>query len=113
MARPFPRPFDLRSGRAWPCLHGLKARAAEFLLWGFFGDNIAIVREKGLTQISDTGAIEKAVDEIIAKHHQEVERFRRGDEKLIGFFVGQVMKATKGKANPQMVNDLLKKKLTP
>ncbi|HXX58769.1 MAG TPA: Asp-tRNA(Asn)/Glu-tRNA(Gln) amidotransferase subunit GatB [Thermodesulfovibrionales bacterium] len=72
----------------------------------------AIVREKGLTQISDTGAIEKAIDEIIAKHPQEVERFRGGDEKLIGFFVGQVMKATKGKANPQMVNDFLKKKLT-
>lgn len=70
-----------------------------------------IVREKGLTQISDSGVIEKAVDEVIAKHPGEVERFRGGDEKLIGFFVGQVMKATKGKANPQMVNELLKKKL--
>jgi len=70
-----------------------------------------IVREKGLTQISDSGVIEKAVDEVIAKHPGEAERFRGGDEKLIGFFVGQVMKATKGKANPQMVNELLKKKL--
>jgi aspartyl-tRNA(Asn)/glutamyl-tRNA(Gln) amidotransferase subunit B len=70
-----------------------------------------IVKEKGLTQISDTGAIEKAIDEIIAKSPKEVERFKGGDEKLIGFFVGQVMKATKGKANPQMVNELLKKKL--
>jgi aspartyl-tRNA(Asn)/glutamyl-tRNA(Gln) amidotransferase subunit B len=70
-----------------------------------------IVREKGLTQISDSGVIEKAVDDVIAKHPGEVERFRGGDEKLIGFFVGQVMKITKGKANPQIVNELLKKKL--
>jgi aspartyl-tRNA(Asn)/glutamyl-tRNA(Gln) amidotransferase subunit B len=70
-----------------------------------------IVKEKGLTQISDTGAIEKAIDEVIAGSQNEVERFRGGDEKLMGFFVGQVMKATKGKANPQMVNELLKKKL--
>jgi aspartyl-tRNA(Asn)/glutamyl-tRNA(Gln) amidotransferase subunit B len=70
-----------------------------------------IVKEKGLVQISDTGAIEKAVDDILAAHPGEVERFRGGDEKLIGFFVGQVMKAMKGKANPKVLNDLLKKKL--
>ncbi|MGD0885452.1 MAG: Asp-tRNA(Asn)/Glu-tRNA(Gln) amidotransferase subunit GatB [Thermodesulfovibrionales bacterium] len=70
-----------------------------------------IVTEKGLTQISDTGSIEKAIDEIIAKNPGEVGRFKAGDEKLIGFFVGQVMKATKGKANPQIVNELLKRKL--
>lgn len=71
-----------------------------------------IVKEKGLVQISDTGAIEKAVDEVVSRHTQEAERFRAGDEKLLGFFVGQVMKMTKGKANPQILNDLLKKKLT-
>ncbi|MBS1127165.1 MAG: gatB [Nitrospirae bacterium] len=71
-----------------------------------------IVSEKGLLQISDESAIEKAVDEIIAKHQNEAERFKAGEEKLLGFFVGQVMKATKGKANPQMLNDLLKKKLS-
>ncbi|HCC68380.1 MAG TPA: Asp-tRNA(Asn)/Glu-tRNA(Gln) amidotransferase GatCAB subunit B [Nitrospiraceae bacterium] len=70
-----------------------------------------IVRDKGLTQISDTTAIEKAVDEAIAKNPKEVTRFKAGEEKLIGFFVGQVMKLTKGKANPQMVNEMLKKKL--
>jgi aspartyl-tRNA(Asn)/glutamyl-tRNA(Gln) amidotransferase subunit B len=70
-----------------------------------------IVSEKGLTQISDTAAIEKAIDEVIAKSQKEAERFRGGDEKLMGFFVGQVMKATGGKANPQMVNELLRKKL--
>jgi aspartyl-tRNA(Asn)/glutamyl-tRNA(Gln) amidotransferase subunit B len=70
-----------------------------------------IVREKGLVQISDESAIEKAVDEVIAGHPKEAEKFRSGDEKLLGFFVGQVMKATKGKANPKMLNELLKKKL--
>jgi len=71
----------------------------------------AIVKEKGLVQISDSGAIEKAIDEIMAKSPKEVERFRGGDEKLMSFFVGQVMKSTRGKANPQMVNEILKKKL--
>ena len=71
-----------------------------------------IVKDLGLVQISDTSEIEKAVDDVIAKHPKEFERFRAGEEKLIGFFVGQVMKMTRGKANPQMVNDLLKKKLS-
>ncbi len=71
-----------------------------------------IVKEKGLVQISDAGAIEKAVDDVIANNPKEVERLKAGEEKLIGFFVGQVMKLTKGKANPQMVNELLKKKLS-
>jgi aspartyl-tRNA(Asn)/glutamyl-tRNA(Gln) amidotransferase subunit B len=71
-----------------------------------------IVKKMGLTQISDQSEIEKVVDEVIAKHPKEAERFRLGEEKLIGFFVGQVMKFTKGKANPQMVNGLLKKKLS-
>ncbi|MHB8880928.1 MAG: Asp-tRNA(Asn)/Glu-tRNA(Gln) amidotransferase subunit GatB [Thermodesulfovibrionales bacterium] len=71
-----------------------------------------IVKEKGLVQITDSSEIEKAVDDIISRSPNEVARFRAGDEKLLGFFVGQVMKATKGKANPQMLNDLLKKKLT-
>jgi aspartyl-tRNA(Asn)/glutamyl-tRNA(Gln) amidotransferase subunit B len=74
-------------------------------------DADSIVKEKGLVQISDTGEIEKAVDEVIAKNPNEVERFKAGDEKLLGFFVGQIMKVTKGKANPQMVNELLRKKL--
>ena len=70
-----------------------------------------IIKEKGLLQISDSGAIEKAIDEVIEKNPKEAERFRAGDEKLISFFVGQVMKSTRGKANPQMVNEILKKKL--
>lgn len=75
-------------------------------------DAEVIVKEKGLEQISDGAIIDKAIDEVIAKHPKEVERFKTGEEKLIGFFVGQVMKLTKGKANPQMVNELLKKKLS-
>jgi aspartyl-tRNA(Asn)/glutamyl-tRNA(Gln) amidotransferase subunit B len=71
-----------------------------------------VIKEKGLVQMSDEGAIEKAVDEVIAKNPKEVERFKAGEEKLLGFFVGQIMKATKGKANPQIVNELLKKKLS-
>jgi aspartyl-tRNA(Asn)/glutamyl-tRNA(Gln) amidotransferase subunit B len=75
-------------------------------------DAETIVKEKGLIQISDTSEIEKAVDEVIAKNPKEVERFKAGDEKLLGFFVGQIMKLTKGKANPQIVNEIVKKKLT-
>jgi Asp-tRNA(Asn)/Glu-tRNA(Gln) amidotransferase B subunit len=55
--------------------------------------------------------IEKAVDEIIAAHPKEVERYRRGEEKVFGFLVGQLMKATKGKANPKVANEMLRKKL--
>jgi aspartyl-tRNA(Asn)/glutamyl-tRNA(Gln) amidotransferase subunit B len=70
-----------------------------------------IVAEKGLVQVSDTSIIEKAVDEIIAAHPKEAERYRSGEEKVFGFFVGQLMKATRGKANPKMANEILKKKL--
>lgn len=74
-------------------------------------DAETVVKEKGLVQISDEAAIEKAIDEVLARSQKEVERYKAGDEKLIGFFVGQVMKATKGRANPQLLNELLKKKL--
>jgi aspartyl-tRNA(Asn)/glutamyl-tRNA(Gln) amidotransferase subunit B len=75
-------------------------------------DAESIVREKGLVQISDAGEIEKIVDDVLAKNPKEVARYRAGEEKLLGFFVGHVMKLTKGKANPQLVNELLKKKLS-
>ncbi len=71
----------------------------------------AIVEEKGLVQVSDTGDIEKIIDEILAANPGQVEDYRGGKEKLFGFFVGQVMKASKGKANPSVVNELLLKKL--
>jgi aspartyl-tRNA(Asn)/glutamyl-tRNA(Gln) amidotransferase subunit B len=71
----------------------------------------AIVEEKGWKQVTDTGAIEKAIDAILAANADKVAEYRSGKDKLFGFFVGQVMKATGGKANPAMLNDLLKKKL--
>jgi aspartyl-tRNA(Asn)/glutamyl-tRNA(Gln) amidotransferase subunit B len=74
-------------------------------------DAEAIVEEKGLRQVSDTGEIEKIIDEVIAANPGQVEQYRGGKDKLIGFFVGQVMKATGGKANPGVVNKLLKPKL--
>jgi aspartyl-tRNA(Asn)/glutamyl-tRNA(Gln) amidotransferase subunit B len=75
-------------------------------------DADTIVKEKGLVQITDVDAIEKAVDEVLEKHPDEADRFRAGEEKILGFFVGQVMKLTRGKANPKVVNELLRKKLT-
>jgi aspartyl-tRNA(Asn)/glutamyl-tRNA(Gln) amidotransferase subunit B len=70
-----------------------------------------IVEEEGLVQVTDTGAIEKAIDEVMAANADKLAEYRSGKDKLFGFFVGQVMKATGGKANPAMLNDLLKKKL--
>jgi aspartyl-tRNA(Asn)/glutamyl-tRNA(Gln) amidotransferase subunit B len=75
------------------------------------GSAKAIVEQKGLVQVSDTGIIEKAVEEVLVANPKEVERYRNGEERLFGFLVGQVMKATRGKANPQMVNAILRKKL--
>ncbi|PID73313.1 MAG: Asp-tRNA(Asn)/Glu-tRNA(Gln) amidotransferase GatCAB subunit B [Desulfobacterales bacterium] len=71
----------------------------------------AIVDEKGLKQVSDTGSIEPVIDRIIAANPSQVKEFRNGKTRLMGFFVGQVMKETRGKANPQVVNQLLKDKL--
>jgi aspartyl-tRNA(Asn)/glutamyl-tRNA(Gln) amidotransferase subunit B len=71
----------------------------------------AIVAAQGLRQVTDSGAIESAIDAVLAKEADQVAAYRSGREKLFGFFVGQVMKATQGKANPALVNDLLKKKL--
>jgi aspartyl-tRNA(Asn)/glutamyl-tRNA(Gln) amidotransferase subunit B len=71
-----------------------------------------IVEEKGLIQITDTGAIEDIVAQIVSRHPKEVEAYQNGKTKLLGFFVGQVMQATKGQANPKMVNEILKRKLS-
>jgi aspartyl-tRNA(Asn)/glutamyl-tRNA(Gln) amidotransferase subunit B len=74
-------------------------------------DPAQYVRQKGLSQISDSGTLESAVDAVLAANPAEVEAFRAGKTKLMGFFVGQIMKATKGQANPGLVNELLTKKL--
>jgi len=70
-----------------------------------------IVRDKGWVQILDKGAIEQAIEKAMEANPKQVEDYRKGKEKLFGFFVGEVMKQTKGKANPQRVNELLKEKL--
>jgi aspartyl-tRNA(Asn)/glutamyl-tRNA(Gln) amidotransferase subunit B len=70
-----------------------------------------IISEKGLAQVSDSGAVASVIDEVLAKNAPEVEKYRAGNKKAFGFFVGQVMKAMKGKGNPAVVNELLKKKL--
>ena len=74
-------------------------------------DAAAIVEEKGLKQVTDTGAIEKAVDDVLAANADKVEQIKGGNVKVVGWLVGQVMKGTGGKANPGMVNEILKKKL--
>ena len=80
-------------------------------MWSGEGSPDRIIEARGLRQISDTGALEKIIDEIIAANPKQVEQFRGGKETVITFFVGQVMKASRGTANPGVVNELLKKKL--
>jgi aspartyl-tRNA(Asn)/glutamyl-tRNA(Gln) amidotransferase subunit B len=71
-----------------------------------------IMEREGLTQISDTGALEKIIDEVIAGNPKQVEQYKGGKTAVIGFLVGQIMKASRGQANPAAVNELLRKKLT-
>jgi aspartyl-tRNA(Asn)/glutamyl-tRNA(Gln) amidotransferase subunit B len=75
------------------------------------GDPEDIVNEKGLRQITDESAIEAAIDNVIAANPEQAAQFKAGQGKVVGWFVGQVMKATEGKANPKQVNELLRKKL--
>jgi aspartyl-tRNA(Asn)/glutamyl-tRNA(Gln) amidotransferase subunit B len=92
-------------------LSGKLAKQVFEAMWNGEGDADAIIAAKGLKQITDSGAIEATIEEILAANPVQVEQYRSGKDKLFGFFVGQVMKATKGKANPQQVNELLKSKL--
>jgi len=94
-------------------ISGKIAKEVLEAMWAGEGDADAVIEKKGLKQITDTGAIEKVIDEVIAKNPKQLEQYRAGKETLFGFFVGQVMKATQGKANPAQVNELLKKKLAP
>jgi aspartyl-tRNA(Asn)/glutamyl-tRNA(Gln) amidotransferase subunit B len=80
-------------------------------LWSKGGDADTIIEAKGLKQVSDSGAIEKIVDEIIAANLAQVAEYRSGKDKVFGFFVGLAMKASKGKANPAQLNEVLKRKL--
>jgi aspartyl-tRNA(Asn)/glutamyl-tRNA(Gln) amidotransferase subunit B len=96
-------------------ISGKIAKEVFEAMWNGEGDADAVIDKKGLKQITDSGAIEAVIDEIIANNTQQVENYRNAEPdkrgKMIGFFVGQVMKATQGKANPGQVNQLLKSKL--
>ena len=70
-----------------------------------------IIKKEGLQQISNTSELNKTVDNVIKNNYKSVEEYQSGKEKLFGFFVGQVMKETGGKANPKIVNELLREKL--
>ena len=81
-------------------------------LWCGDGSHVdAIIEAKGLKQMNDTGALEAIVDEVIAANAKNVAEFKAGNEKALNALVGQIMKGSKGKANPQQVNDLLRNKL--
>jgi len=92
-------------------ISGKIAKSVFDIMWQKGGEPAQIVAEQGLVQVSDTGEIEKIIAEIMAANMGQVEEYRGGKEKVFGFFVGQVMRASKGKANPAVVNDLLLQKL--
>ena len=94
-------------------ISGKIAKDVLAAMWAGEGNADAVIAKKGLKQITDSGAIEKAVDDVIANNPKQLEQYRAGKEALFGFFVGAVMKATQGKVNPAQVNELLKKKLAP
>jgi aspartyl-tRNA(Asn)/glutamyl-tRNA(Gln) amidotransferase subunit B len=91
-------------------ISGKIAKDVFEIIWTEGGDPAAIVESRGLKQVTDTGAIEKAVDDIIAANPDKVEQVK-AKPTMLGWFVGQVMKSTGGKANPQAVNDILRKKI--
>lgn len=81
-------------------------------MWDTGGTAADIIKAKGLVQVSDVGEIEKIVSEVVAANPSQVAEFKAGKDKVIGFFVGAIMKASKGKANPAIVNEILMKKLS-
>ncbi|MBP9726261.1 MAG: Asp-tRNA(Asn)/Glu-tRNA(Gln) amidotransferase subunit GatB [Gammaproteobacteria bacterium] len=92
-------------------ISGKIAKTVFEALWENGGDADAIIAEKGLKQVTDTGAIEAIIQQVINNNPMQLADYRSGKDKLFGFFVGEVMKLSRGKANPQQVNDLLKEKL--
>jgi len=92
-------------------ISGKIAKEVFEAMWSEGADADSVIESKGLRQITDTSAIERAIEEVMAKNPGQLAEYRSGKDKLFGFFVGQVMKATQGKANPAQLNELLKKKL--
>ena len=93
-------------------ISGKIAKEVFETMWTDGSSADAVIERKGLRQITDSGAIERVIDEVFAKNPGQLAEYRSGKDKLFGFFVGQVMKATGGKANPAQLNELLKKKLS-
>lgn len=93
-------------------ISGKIAKQVFDAMWNQEGSADEIIEAKGLKQITDSAAIEALVDEVLANNASQVEAYRNGQEKMFGYFVGQVMKASKGQANPAQVNDILKQKLS-
>jgi aspartyl-tRNA(Asn)/glutamyl-tRNA(Gln) amidotransferase subunit B len=92
-------------------ISGKLAKQVFEAIWNGEGDADAVIEAKGLKQITDSGQIEQIIDEVIGANPKQVEQFKAGKDKLLGFFVGQVMKQTQGKANPGQVNKILLSKL--
>lgn len=92
-------------------ISGKIAKTIFVEMWKTGTDPEVVVKEKGLAQVSDTGSIEKMIDEVLAANPSQVAEYRAGKTKVFGFFVGAAMKASKGQANPDLVNEILKKKL--
>ena len=92
-------------------ISGKIAKQVFEAMWQGEGDADSVIERRGLRQITDSGELEKVIDEVLAANPEQVEQYRNGREKLLGFFVGQVMKATGGKANPARLNQLLKTRL--
>jgi aspartyl-tRNA(Asn)/glutamyl-tRNA(Gln) amidotransferase subunit B len=80
-------------------------------MWAGENDADAVIERRGLRQISDAGAIEKLIDEVLAANEKQVADYRAGKQKAFNALVGQVMKATRGSANPAQVNDILRRRL--
>ncbi len=92
-------------------ISGKIAKTVFAEMYGTGKDPKTIVEEKGLVQVTDKGEISKVIDEVLAENTKQVEEYKGGKTKLLGFFVGQVMKKTQGKANPKLVNEILREKL--
>jgi aspartyl-tRNA(Asn)/glutamyl-tRNA(Gln) amidotransferase subunit B len=92
-------------------ISGKIAKEVFEAMWTDGSDADTIIAAKGLEQITDAGAIESVIDQVMAANPKQLADYRSGKDKLFGFFVGQVMKATEGKANPAQLNELLKAKL--
>ncbi|VAY89290.1 Aspartyl/glutamyl-tRNA(Asn/Gln) amidotransferase subunit B [mine drainage metagenome] len=93
-------------------LSGKMAREVFEIVWQEGGEVDALIAARGLSQVSDSGVLEKLIDELLAAHPAQVEEFRAGKDKVFGFFVGRAMKASEGRANPQQLNELLRRKLS-